>query len=136
MTPKRSMKFPLSSAVYTSNLTILSLYIPPSGGFNRFIKTVVGNLNICKIHNLSYNLWCHQYRLSQWKLQEKLLTLWTTYNLLHRVQFVTSIPNASITATNNIYVDNTGCGYIMWWFSNSYFDKIALNTRNKKIKVY
>jgi len=83
--PKRSMKFPSSSLVYTSDLKILSLHIPPSGGFNQFIKTVEGTLNIYKIHNLSYNLWCHQYRLSQSKLQEKLLTLLTTYNLSHRV---------------------------------------------------
>ena len=132
MIPKRLMKFPLSSAVYTSNWTILSLYILPSGNFNQFIKTVDGTLNICKIHNLGYNLWCHKYWLSQCKLQEKLLTLLTTYNLSHRVKFVTSIPNDSIIATDNVYVDNTGCGYRMWWFLDSCFDKIGLNTRNKK----
>jgi hypothetical protein len=52
--PKRSMKFPLSSAVYTFNLTILSLYIPPSGVLNQFIKTVDGTLNIRK--NPQYEL--------------------------------------------------------------------------------
>ena len=86
MIPKRSIKFPSSSVVYTLNLKILTLHIPPSKGFNQCVKNVEGTLNICKIHNLSYNLWCHQYILSQCKLQEKLLTLLTAYNLSQRVK--------------------------------------------------
>jgi len=86
MIPKRSIKFPSSSVVYTLNFKILTLHISPSGGFNQFIKTVEGTLNICKVHNLSYNLWCHQYILSQCKLQEKLLTLLTAYNLSLRIK--------------------------------------------------
>ena len=44
----------------------------------------------------------------------------------HRAKFVTSIPNDSITATDNIYVDNTECGNRMWQFSDNCSDKLGL----------
>jgi hypothetical protein len=49
MTPKRSMKFPLSSAVYTSNLTTLSLYIYRD--INKLRKDFKPRLTICKSKN-------------------------------------------------------------------------------------
>jgi hypothetical protein len=41
---------------------------------------------------------------SNWK---KLSSLLTTYNLLHTVNFATRIQNKSITAIDNIFVDNS-----------------------------
>jgi hypothetical protein len=44
MIPEKSMQFPLSSATHRSDLTILSLYIHPSGEFNQFINSVHGSV--------------------------------------------------------------------------------------------
>jgi hypothetical protein len=89
-------------------LIILSLYRAPTRDFYRFIKNLDDTLKylykpkaeflICRDINTSYLI--ESSRKNQ-------LSLLTTHNLSHTVDFATRIQNKSSTAIDNIFVDNS-----------------------------